>query len=520
MKKNNVVISNEIIENDDEYVYDISLDGTFVCANGDIVCSNTDGFNFQLPDNQRYTKEDPYIGKGLNRAVEKGKEYNGIAGDVAEFNDLHMRGKMQLGIDEVVSSTINVSRKNYLDRFENGKIKKVGNTLKSKKLPIYIERFQDKAFELLLTNKGQKFLDEYYTYIEKIYNYQIPLREIATKARVKRGVEEYRKDMKTMTKAGRLKSRQAHMELIINHDLKVDIGDTIYFINTGKSKSHADVKKVAHYYKYIDGERKDLTKEITKEHKLYKRNHPYDNVSPLEEFAKKRGYEKEDEILLNCVYLPTEVVEAENDTFCNEESEYNVQKYISQFNKRVKPLLVCFDSSIRGDILIENPDERKYFTEEQAKLTAGQPYKKSDQDTYEDLMIPEDKEIKFWLSVNETPPFIEECGIDWDGVVADYKHRQEEIKRLNIEKTIEDYNNVIDNLTEEEVEEFIENGILPPGILKICREDPLSNNLLHKEYDIPIGNIFDIVDKDFSEEKDDNEKDDTYYEEKFLKNYC
>ena len=87
-------------------VYDISLDGTVVNAYSEMVMSNTDGFNFQLPNEFRYTKDNPYIGKGLNRNVVEGKEYTGFDADVAEFNDLYMRGKMGLGIDEVVSSTI------------------------------------------------------------------------------------------------------------------------------------------------------------------------------------------------------------------------------------------------------------------------------------------------------------------------------------------------------------------------------------------------------------------------------
>lgn len=79
-------------------VYDISLDGTVVNALGRNVMSNTDGFNFQLPvdGKYRYTKEYPYIGKGLSRETKKGKEYTGFEADVAEFNDLYMRDFMRL----------------------------------------------------------------------------------------------------------------------------------------------------------------------------------------------------------------------------------------------------------------------------------------------------------------------------------------------------------------------------------------------------------------------------------------
>ena len=133
----------------DDYVYDISLDGSVVNALGMNIISNTDGFNFQLPTLYRYNESNPYIGKGLNRNVKEGKEYTGFEADVAEFNDLYMRGKMGLGIDEIVSSTINFSRKNYADYFPENPypkdVKLVGNTIKSKKMPIYISKFLDKS---------------------------------------------------------------------------------------------------------------------------------------------------------------------------------------------------------------------------------------------------------------------------------------------------------------------------------------------------------------------------------------
>ena len=70
-----------------------------------------------------------------------------------------MRGKMGLGIDEVVESTINFSRKNYSDYFEDGTIKMVGNTIKSKKMPEYIAKFLSVGIRLLLEGKGQEFIE-------------------------------------------------------------------------------------------------------------------------------------------------------------------------------------------------------------------------------------------------------------------------------------------------------------------------------------------------------------------------
>ena len=81
----------------EEYVYDISLDGTVVNALGMNLLHNTDGFNFQLPDDSkyRYTKEHPYISTGMSRETEKDKEYTGFKADVAEFNDLYARLPLQ-----------------------------------------------------------------------------------------------------------------------------------------------------------------------------------------------------------------------------------------------------------------------------------------------------------------------------------------------------------------------------------------------------------------------------------------
>ena len=217
-------------------VYDISMgEGTFVDALTGCVLHNTDGFNFQLPKKYRYTKEHPYIGKGNNREVKKGEEYNGYEADVAEFNDLFMGNaygqnainKMGLGIDEVLTSSINVSRKNYLDYFPENPfpkdVKKVGNTLKSKKLQNYVSSFMDVAVRQLLRGDGQAFIEEYYSMIDKIYNYRIPVRDIASKGKIKKSIEEYKRDVKQLTKAGRPKSRQAWYELVIKENLLVEL---------------------------------------------------------------------------------------------------------------------------------------------------------------------------------------------------------------------------------------------------------------------------------------------------------
>ena len=76
-----------------------------------------------------------------------------MAATVAEYNDKYMRGVMGLDIDEICEATINIARKNYADLID-GKVKLVGNTIKSKKLPTYIAEFIDSGVEMLLNGNG------------------------------------------------------------------------------------------------------------------------------------------------------------------------------------------------------------------------------------------------------------------------------------------------------------------------------------------------------------------------------
>lgn len=490
-------------------VYDISLDGTVVNALGLNVISNTDGFNFKLPEKYRYNKENPYIGKGLNRNVVEGKEYTGFDADVAEFNDLFMRRFMGLGIDEVVDSTINFSRKNYCDYFPENPypddIKKVGNSIKSKKISTYIQKFLDKGLRLLLQKDGAGFLDEYYAHIERIYNYEIPLQDIATKGKVKKSISAYIDDCNTITKAGRPKSRQAWMELAIRDNIKVDMGDTLYYINTGKTKSQADVKKVTHYYvntnTLMDGERKDMRTTYEKEYKQYKKENPSQGSITLDLFVQKFHPEaiKEDEIIMNAMLLPQELINSGEPIYCKDGEEYNVPKYISMFNKRITGLLVCFKKEIRDKILIDNPANRPVFTPNEVELCSGEPNKPSDQDTYEALMTMEDKEIKFWESHPEFDiPFLEECGMNWEDIHNEYTERIQREKDLGIDNVRKIYDDVLNNLTPSDIEAMEENGTLPTKLEKIITIDPVTGFFVSKEYpDIIIGNINDMIDAVF-----------------------
>lgn len=546
----------ENIGKTDKYVYDISLDGTVVNALGMNICSNTDGFNFQMPVSFRYTKDTPYISNGKGRNSEEGKAYIGVEADVAEFEDTYMNhafnggiNKNGLGIDEYCNATINFARKNYSDLLDNGKIKMVGNTIKSKKMPIYIEKFLGEAIKLLLNGKGAEFLDFYYDYVEKIYNMQIPLKDIATVGKIKTSIEIYKQNCKQLTSAGTKKARQAWYELVIRDNISVNMGDAIYYINTGTKKNTSDVQRITKFY-YVDkngnksenyvnenGEEQfdkkgnpiNLTKQIEKEYnKLKKDKDPSiivnyglssEHFIKISEYVKKKypnmNIQEEDVIVFNCIRLSNEIVEDEEDHFCDSSFEYNREKYIDMFNKRIRPLLVCFDRKIRtvinekgkevDNILITNPKDRKTFTEEESKLVSGQPYNAKDQDTYEQLMTIEDKEIKFWLSVNKIPPYVQECGINWEETVDKYKEHQRQLETESVKAELEQYNRLIESLTESDVEKFNETGELPDKLMKLIEPDIATYDFKSKKYGVILGSMFDIIDKDFTNESKESD---------------
>ena len=115
------------------------------------------------------------------------------------------------------------------------------------------------------------------------------------------------------------------------------------------------------------------------------------------------------DIIVSCNHIPNELIENNP----NATGEYNIERYLDAFNKRVKPLLVCFDPSLRDDILITSPLERKYFTSQELTLTSGKPFNESDQDKLEDLLAITDEELSFWNRIGVSPTYMfEDYGID------------------------------------------------------------------------------------------------------------
>ena len=433
----------------------------------------------------RYTDEHPYISTGGGRNSVKGKAYTGIDADVAEFEDLYLNhpwnggiNKMGLGVDEFCDATINFARKNYADLMPDGSIKKVGNTIKSRTMSGYLKNFIDEGISLLLHAKGKEFLDKYYDYIKRIYNYQIPIKDIASKGNVKTTLQEYKEGCNQLTKAGSKKARQAWYELMIQNDLDLKVGESVYYINTGKKNSDADVKRITHQYAVIDNEEVEIKGKVARlllEPECEKLGIAYNSLKAKQkkDMLKKHIFREYDEIVLNCKLVPQEIIDSEEDIMCSdvEGMEYNVEKYIKKFNSRISTLLVCFHPDIRDRILVETPENIPYFTEAESQLVSGYPNKESDQDTYEALMTPERKEIEYWLSINETPPFVKECGIDWGQLIQQYRETVEKEKTELFQALDKDYREAIDSLSKEEVKDFFDEGIIPPTLAKLVYLD-------------------------------------------------
>jgi DNA polymerase elongation subunit (family B) len=337
-----------------------------------LVC-DTDGMNFSIPNDVENRR---YIGKGMNWKVKKGKEYEGYYADVAEYNDLFQKGEMALDCEGTWVSCINLARKNYAVMESNGKIKLTGNSIKSKKLPLYIETFLDKGIKMLLQGDGKAFVEYYYEYLQTIYDKKIPLSKISQRAKVKLTIEDYKKRLSTKTKAGNSMARMAYLELAIQNNLKVNLGDVIMYVNNGTKASQGDVQKMT-------------PKQIK-------------DINALNEFNGIKTKPITDGVMVNCYMLDKDILDNNPDLT----GDYNVPRAIATFNKRIEPLMVVFKDEVRNGLIVNNPSERGIFTTSQCELINGHPLSDGDQDSVEELLKITDLELKFWDRVGVSPNYI------------------------------------------------------------------------------------------------------------------
>jgi DNA polymerase elongation subunit (family B) len=456
---------------------------------------DTDGCNFSFPDN---INDITYVAKGNHWKTvnDANKELFGLDAVLAEFNETYMEGRMGLDIDDICTSTINFARKNYANDID-GKVKLVGNSIKSKKMPIYIEEFINNGIRMLLNGDGYGFIKYYQDYVDKIYNYQIPVVKIASKSKVKITVTDYLKKAKLKNKAGNPMPKQAHMELVVKNNLDVDLGDTIYYVNIGTKKTQGDLKTIR---------RDKMTKKAVREYvELYGHEPTFITKTELNcKLIDLSRVEQDIDVIKEIDVLKTTLknynidsdeynsildkITQLNDTLYVD--EYNVLRYLEAFNKKVKPLLVCFHPETRKDIIIstikiknqetkqitEKLKPKHVFDKEECVLVSGMPFKEIDQDSYEKLMTMEDKEIRFWDSVDKLPNFMEQD--EWDKIRKDYKERliKEKADGINEEKNRLD--ELFKKLEVSDLQKIITTNVLPKTISIIANISSESPHML------------------------------------------
>jgi DNA polymerase elongation subunit (family B) len=469
---------------------------------------DTDGANLAAPAN---LQEITYLAKGTHWKTESNanKQLFGIEAVLAEFNETFMEGRMGLDLDDICTSTINFARKNYANDIK-GKIKLVGNSVKSKKMSVYIEEFLGKGIRMLLDGDGYSFINYYYEYVDKIYNYQIPLVKIATKARVKLSIADYKKKATMKNKAGNPLPKQAHMELAMRAGIDITLGDTLYYVNTGSAKSHGDLKTIT---------TNPMTKKQIDAYVLEHGKKPVFNkaVELNCELIDGDLVEKDFEMLKEMEMLKKalSVVEEGTDTQSIDArimeiegslqlSEYNVARYLENFNKKVKPLLVCFNEEVRNNILLgidktkdkktkivtETLQQRQIFEKSECELISGIPFKEGDQDSYEDLMKMEDKEIKFWDKVDMLPNNMEQE--EWDAIRVDYHERLIQARIYGIQREKDALEEIYKHLEVKDLNNAML-GELPIDVFILSDiADDDSGALISRKWNEPIGFFNDI----------------------------
>jgi hypothetical protein len=232
--------------------------------------------------------------------------------------------------------------------------------------------------------------------------------KIAQRAKVKLIIDEYRKRSKEKTKAGNEMSRMAHMELAIRDNIAVNLGDVIYYVNNGVKASHGDVQKVNKPKKGWSKEQLDIYFEGYG-------TYPTDSMTSI--------------IQLNCYRIEPSVLENNPEMT----GEYNVPRAIATFNKRIEPLLVVFKREVRETLIVDNPEERSFFTKEQSELINGLPFEPGDQDSLEEVLTISDAEMKYWGKRGLSPDYMYELALDgWEEKLVEFQS----IGRNNVPETV------------------------------------------------------------------------------------
>jgi hypothetical protein len=196
----------------------------------------------------------------------------------------------------------------------------------------------------------------------------------------------------------------------------------IYYVNNGSKASHGDVQKVNKPKKGWSQEHLNLffqTNESHKEKVKFLLKNGWEQSWSDDNWVRSDSPNKEANtgiptdsayqlvfsdlvgsvVQLNCYRINPQELESNPGLT----GEYNIQRAIATFNKRVEPLLVCFKDEVRDGLLVKNPEDRPFFTKDQCELINGIPFEDKDQDKIDEVMTISNEEILFWEKVGVSP---------------------------------------------------------------------------------------------------------------------
>ena len=222
------------------------------------------------------------------------------------------------------------------------------------------------------------------------------------------------------------------MEMLINSGVDFDLGDTAFYVNTGKSEKDKD--SISTNITFATCEVSDVSIEsinaviATNNRKKIKDflikiyNQGYltvnkncldgDLIAFLDDIdtwknvkTKLKSLKKgvfidfiKTEFVINCTLVDT----YKTDNFI----DYNSVLYIDKFNKAVHPLFVVFKPELREKLMIKSKAERPFVLESDLELVNGTPFagkEKKTQTSYEEVMDITKEEMEYWNAVQTNP---------------------------------------------------------------------------------------------------------------------
>jgi len=385
----------------------------------------TDGINFSHPSHANFDIDLKPFSNNESKPIEEawiyvlgGKTYTGIKALSKKFSNEELPAPfMGVDMDGMWKSSLTLSRINYANlTYEEvdkktgkvipSKIKLTGNTIKSKTMSEYIEDFIDNGLKLILNGKGEEFVEYYNEYLKKIYFKQIPLKKIATKKKYKTTIKQYLNRGKN--KNGQAKGKQAHMELVIQERNRAI--EREYLKLYGKDETTLDEKfeKVIH----LVPSEPELDSYLYYVNTGTKKGHTDSKLIPDENGE---------------MVLASQLISAK-DLEMNPEmvGDYNVAKYVENFNKRAKTIMEGFAEKTIKEILIKDPSKREYLDSKDLVLQSFP------NDDYEQSLVLEEMELRFWNRTGFDPSIVwKGFKLPADNALENLDEYQEKIKWLN-----------------------------------------------------------------------------------------